>query len=71
MPVMSVGFGALSIIPNHNFNQQAFEQNVNKFAAQVAELLFHYHIFKTTQAKNRTLLNRLLTLSCTSLLAKR
>ncbi|MGJ8484411.1 hypothetical protein ACSFVZ_10280 [Pseudoalteromonas sp. SYSU M81236] len=55
------GFWALSIIPNHNFNQQAFEQNVNKFAAQVAELLFHYHIFKTTQAKNRTLLNRLLT----------
>lgn len=55
------GFWALSIVPNQGFNQQAFEKNVNKFAAQVAELLFHYHIFKTTQAKNRTLINRLLT----------
>ncbi|WP_348708540.1 hypothetical protein [uncultured Pseudoalteromonas sp.] len=55
------GFWALSIVPNQSFHQQAFEKNVNKFAAQVAELLFHYHIFKTTQAKNRTLLNRLLT----------
>lgn len=56
------GFWALSVIPNKYFNQQAFEKNVNKFAAQVAELLFHYHIFKTTQASNRTLLNQLLTL---------
>ncbi|WP_462176766.1 hypothetical protein [Pseudoalteromonas gelatinilytica] len=55
------GFWALSIVPNLSFNQQAFEKNVNRFAAQVAELLFHYHIFKTTQAKNRTLINRLLT----------
>jgi len=56
------GFWALSVIPNKYFNQQAFEKNVNKFAAQVAELLFHYHIFKTTQASNNSLLNQLLTL---------
>ena len=56
------GFWALSVIPNQYFNQQAFEKNVNKFAAQVAELLFHYHIFKTTQASNNSLLNQLLTL---------
>ncbi|MEI8644949.1 hypothetical protein P4S60_04755 [Pseudoalteromonas sp. Hal040] len=56
------GFWALSVIPNQYFNQQAFEKNVNKFVAQVAELLFHYHIFKTTQASNNSLLNQLLTL---------
>jgi hypothetical protein len=53
------GFWALSVIPNETFDRHAFEKNVNKFAAQVAELLFHYHIYKTTQAKNQNLLNRL------------
>lgn len=56
------GFWALSVIPNTQFNQQAFEKNVNRFAAQVAELLFHYHIFKATERKNKTLINQLLNL---------
>ncbi len=56
------GFWALSVVPNEHFNQQAFEKNVNRFAAQVAELLFHYHIFKVTEKKDNTLLNQLLTL---------
>lgn len=56
------GFWAMTVTPDENFNQQAFEKNVNAFAAQVGELLFHYRIFESQTVANNSILSRLLTL---------
>ncbi|MCQ8877841.1 hypothetical protein NQT69_07500 [Pseudoalteromonas shioyasakiensis] len=56
------GFWAMTVTPNENFNQQAFEKNVNAFAAQVGELLFHYRIFESQAMVSNSTLSQLLTL---------
>ncbi|CCQ09371.1 hypothetical protein PALB_2120 [Pseudoalteromonas luteoviolacea B = ATCC 29581] len=40
------GFWAMTLTPQPQFNEQAFIRNVNSFAAQIGELLFHYHVFQ-------------------------
>ncbi len=56
------GFWAMTVTPNEDFNQQAFEKNVNAFAAQVGELLFHYRIFESQAMASNSTLSQLLTL---------
>lgn len=56
------GFWAMTVTPDENFNQQAFEKNVNAFAAQIGELLFHYRIFESQTDANNSALSQLLTL---------
>ena len=56
------GFWAMTVIPDSQFNQQAFERNVNAFAGQVGELLFHYRIYETQNDANDSALSQLLTL---------
>lgn len=46
------GFWALTVIPQKHFDEQAFIKNVNLFAHQIGELLFHYKVF-TTERKNQ------------------
>lgn len=57
------GFWAMTVTPNEDFNQQAFEKNVNAFAGQVGELLFHYRIYESQTSINNSTLSRLLTLT--------
>lgn len=56
------GFWAMTVIPDNQFNQQAFERNVNAFAGQVGELLFHYRIYEAQSTANASVLSQLLTL---------
>ena len=56
------GFWAMTVIPDSQFNQQAFERNVNAFAGQVGELLFHYRIYEAQSTANASVLSQLLTL---------
>lgn len=56
------GFWAMTVIPDNQFNQQAFERNVNAFAGQVGELLFHYRIYEAQSTANASALSQLLTL---------
>jgi hypothetical protein len=56
------GFWAMTVIPSEHFNEQAFEKNVNQFASQVGELLFHHHIYETQEKLSQNLFSRLITL---------
>ncbi|BDF93596.1 hypothetical protein [Pseudoalteromonas sp. KAN5] len=56
------GFWAMTVIPDNQFNQQAFERNVNAFAGQVGELLFHYRIYEAQSNTSDSAISQLLTL---------
>lgn len=56
------GFWAMTVMPDAQFNKQAFERNVNAFAGQVGELLFHYRIIESQNNANDSALSQLLTL---------
>ncbi|WP_158678084.1 hypothetical protein [Pseudoalteromonas sp. T1lg23B] len=54
------GFWAMTVINNEQFNEQAFIRNVNRFAGQIGELLYHHHthnnlIHSSNQALTRAL----------------
>lgn len=57
------GFWAMTITPDERFNQQAFEKNVNAFAGQVGELLFHHRIYESQTIANNSSLSRFLTMT--------
>jgi len=57
------GFWAMTITPDERFNEAAFIKNVNRFANQVGELLFHYRVFETQGKAESNAIARLLTLS--------
>lgn len=57
------GFWAMTITPDEGFNETAFIKNVNRFANQVGELLFHYRVFETQDKTENNLIARLLTLN--------
>jgi len=56
------GFWAMTVTPDSNFNPQAFEKNVNAFAGQIGELLFHYRVYESQNVASNSLLSQLLTL---------
>lgn len=57
------GFWAMTITPDERFNEAAFIKNVNRFANQVGELLFHYRVFETQGKAESNAITRLLTLN--------
>lgn len=57
------GFWAMTITPDDRFNEAAFIKNVNRFANQVGELLFHYRVFETQGKAESNAIARLLTLN--------
>ncbi|MDW7549778.1 hypothetical protein [Pseudoalteromonas peptidolytica] len=57
------GFWALTVIPQKHFDEQAFIKNVNLFAHQIGELLFHYKVFTTERKNQKGMLARALTFS--------
>lgn len=57
------GFWAMTITPDERFNETAFVKNVNRFANQVGELLFHYRVFETQGKAESNAIARLLTLN--------
>ena len=57
-----IGFWALTVQPQANWNQKAFENNVTNFAGQIAELLFHRDQWHQEQKKNSHLGIRLIKL---------
>jgi hypothetical protein len=57
------GFWAMTIAPDESFNETAFIKNVNRFANQVGELLFHYRVFETQDKTENNPIARLLTLN--------
>lgn len=57
------GFWAMTITPDERFNEAAFVKNVNRFANQVGELLFHYRVFETQGKAESNAIARLLTLN--------
>ena len=56
------GFWAMTITPDEHFNENAFVINVNRFANQVGELLFHYRVFETQDKAEGNAIARLFTL---------
>lgn len=56
------GFWAMTIEPKANFNEAAFIKNVNTFAAQIGELLFHHHVFRLQQQLKQNTFTRTLQL---------
>ncbi|TMP82864.1 hypothetical protein CWB73_03265 [Pseudoalteromonas phenolica] len=57
------GFWAMTITPDAHFNERAFVNNVNRFANQVGELLFHYRVFETQGKAESNVIAKLLTLN--------
>lgn len=57
------GFWAMTVQKNELFNEAAFLKNVNRFANQIGELLFHFRIFSTQDSANNNLLTKTLTLN--------
>ena len=57
------GFWAMTITPDAHFNEGAFVKNVNQFANQVGELLFHYRVFETQGKAQGNAIAKLLTLN--------
>ena len=57
------GFWALTVSPQPDFDEQAFCHNVNAFAKQVGELLFHHKIYSAEQSKRNSLLAKVMTFS--------
>jgi hypothetical protein len=57
------GFWAMTVSANEQFNEAAFLKNVNRFANQIGELLFHYRIFSKEDIASKNLLTRTLTLN--------
>jgi hypothetical protein len=53
----------MTIAPDESFNETAFIKNVNRFANQVGELLFHYRVFETQDKTENNPIARLLTLN--------
>ena len=51
------GFWALTIVQDEQFNEAAFKRNVNRFANQIGELLYHYRMFKHPKSSPKTNLN--------------
>lgn len=51
------GFWAMTLESDDNFDETEFIKNVNAFAAQIGELLFHHHVFRLQQElKQNTLI---------------
>ncbi|ESP94922.1 hypothetical protein [Pseudoalteromonas luteoviolacea] len=57
------GFWAMTVEPNEYFDEERFIQNVNRFANQIGELLFHFRIFENQQKANTSALTKALTLA--------
>ncbi|TMP35580.1 hypothetical protein [Pseudoalteromonas rubra] len=57
------GFWAMTVIPNEQFDEKAFVKNVNRFASQIGELLFHYRMLQNQQRASLSPLTRALTLT--------
>ncbi|MCF2857854.1 hypothetical protein L1286_10255 [Pseudoalteromonas sp. SMS1] len=57
------GFWAMTVEPNDYFDEERFVQNVNRFANQIGELLFHFRIYENQQKANTSALTRVLTLA--------
>ncbi len=57
------GFWAMTVIPNAHFDEKAFVKNVNRFASQIGELLFHYRMLQNQQRATLSPLTRALTLT--------
>ncbi|KZN49214.1 hypothetical protein [Pseudoalteromonas luteoviolacea] len=57
------GFWAMTVEPNEYFDEERFVQNVNRFANQIGELLFHFRIYENQQKANTSALTKVLTLA--------
>ncbi|RJE75626.1 hypothetical protein BGP78_02580 [Pseudoalteromonas sp. MSK9-3] len=57
------GFWAMTVSASEHFNEAAFLKNVNRFANQIGELLFHYRIFSAEDSASNNVLTRTLTLN--------
>ncbi|WP_256096779.1 hypothetical protein [Pseudoalteromonas luteoviolacea] len=57
------GFWAMTVEPNEFFDEERFVQNVNRFANQIGELLFHFRIYENQQKANTSALTKVLTLA--------
>ncbi|MBQ4844491.1 hypothetical protein [Pseudoalteromonas sp. MMG005] len=57
------GFWAMTVRTDEHFNEAAFLKNVNRFANQIGELLFHYRIFSAQDSANNSVITRALTLN--------
>ncbi|OHU89307.1 hypothetical protein [Pseudoalteromonas amylolytica] len=65
------GFWAMTILNSDGFNEQAFMRNVNRFASQVGELLYHHHTHSNLIRDNSHTLIRTLTLDVYEPLSKK
>ncbi|CAM4012771.1 hypothetical protein [Pseudoalteromonas byunsanensis] len=65
------GFWAMTVLSNERFNEQAFIRNVNRFASQIGELLYHHHTHSTLTHTNNLALTRALTLDAFKPLSKK
>ena len=52
------GFWAMTLESQDNFDETEFIKNVNAFAAQIGELLFHHHVFRLQQELKQNVLIR-------------
>lgn len=57
-----LGFWALSVMPEENWSQEAFENNIASFASQISELLYHRQQLERERARERRLGRRILAL---------
>lgn len=58
-----LGFWALSVVPEENWSQEAFENNIASFASQISELLYHRQQLERERARQRRLGRRILALN--------
>ncbi|CAH9059666.1 hypothetical protein PSECIP111951_03066 [Pseudoalteromonas holothuriae] len=65
------GFWAMTVEQNNAFDEGAFTHNVNQFANQIGELLFHHNIFLTQQKNANNIITRALTLNIQKPLSQR
>ncbi|NOU52450.1 hypothetical protein HG263_18155 [Pseudoalteromonas sp. JBTF-M23] len=65
------GFWALTIIQDKQFIEQAFKRNVNRFASQIGELLYHFRMYTAQQNANKQTITRALTLRLSEPLSKK
>lgn len=57
-----LGFWALAVVPEENWSQEAFENNIASFASQISELLYHRQQLERERARERRLGRRILAL---------
>jgi signal transduction histidine kinase/CHASE2 domain-containing sensor protein len=57
-----LGFWALTVVPDNDWNQSVFENNLVHFSREITELLFHRKRFISQEAKEKKLFRRFMSL---------